>query len=240
MESVKRMLPAYLVSLLVVTAASLLASRSVTLLTPVFSRAAENPLPVVVVDPGHGGEDGGAVSLSGRRESEINLEIGLRVRDLLGFLGLPVVMTRQEDLSIHSPEAAGLQERKVSDLKNRVKLVGDCGDAVLLSIHQNIYSEGKYRGAQVFYGPSPGSRTLAEGLQGVFTTALDPENRRRAKEIQSIYLLNKIRCPGVLIECGFLSNPEEEALLQTGDYQKKLSAAICAGLWQFLNIVIID
>ncbi len=150
MESVKRMIPACLLSLLVVTAASLLASHSVTMLAPVFAEQAENPLPIVVVDPGHGGEDGGAVSLTGRRESEINLEIGLRVRDLLGFLGFPVVMTRQTDMSIHSPDAVTLSERKVSDLKNRVKLVGEQGSAVLLSIHQNIYSEGKYRGAQVF------------------------------------------------------------------------------------------
>ena len=235
MESVKRMIPAYLLSLLVVTAASLLASHSVTMLAPVFAEQAETPLPIVVVDPGHGGEDGGAVSLTGRRESEINLEIGLRVRDLLGFLGFPVVMTRQTDVSIHSPDAVTLSERKVSDLKNRVKLVGEQGSAVLLSIHQNIYSEGKYRGAQVFYGPSRGSRTLAEGLQGLFTTQLDPNNHRQAKEIQSIYLLNKIRCPGVLIECGFLSNPEEEALLQQNEYQKKLSAVICAGLWQYLQ-----
>ena len=235
MESVKRMIPACLLSLLVVTAASLLASHSVTMLAPVFAEQAETPLPIVVVDPGHGGEDGGAVSLTGRRESEINLEIGLRVRDLLGFLGFPVVMTRQTDMSIHSPDAVTLSERKVSDLKNRVKLVGEQGSAVLLSIHQNIYSEGKYRGAQVFYGPSRGSRTLAEGLQGLFTTQLDPNNHRQAKEIQSIYLLNNIRCPGVLIECGFLSNPEEEALLQQNEYQKKLSAVICAGLWQYLQ-----
>ncbi len=235
MESVKRMIPACLLSLLVVTAASLLASHSVTMLAPVFAEQAENPLPIVVVDPGHGGEDGGALSLTGRRESEINLEIGLRVRDLLGFLGFPVVMTRQTDMSIHSPDAVTLSERKVSDLKNRVKLVGEQGSAVLLSIHQNIYSEGKYRGAQVFYGPSRGSRTLAEGLQGLFTTQLDPNNHRQAKEIQSIYLLNKIHCPGVLIECGFLSNPEEEALLQQNEYQKKLSAVICAGLWQYLQ-----
>lgn len=236
MDSVKRMIPLGLFSLLVVTAAALLVSHGVTVLAPVFSEESENSLPTVVVDPGHGGEDGGAVSLTGRRESEINLEISLRVRDLLGFLGFPVVMTRQTDVSIHSPQAATLSERKVSDLKNRVKLVGDCGNPVLLSIHQNIYSEGKYRGAQVFYGPSRGSQRLAEELQGLFTSRLDPSNHRQAKEIRSIYLLNNIRCPGVLIECGFLSNPAEEALLQNEDYQKKLSAVICAGLWQYLLV----
>ncbi|MBR6378285.1 MAG: N-acetylmuramoyl-L-alanine amidase [Oscillospiraceae bacterium] len=236
MDSVKRMIPLGLFSLLVVTAAALLVSHGVTVLAPVFSDESENSLPTVVVDPGHGGEDGGAVSLTGRRESEINLEISLRVRDLLGFLGFPVVMTRQTDVSIHSPQAATLSERKVSDLKNRVKLVGEQGDAVLLSIHQNIYSEGIYRGAQVFYGPSRGSQRLAEELQGLFTSRLDPSNHRQAKEIQSIYLLNNIRCPGVLIECGFLSNPAEEALLQREDHQKKLSAVICAGLWQYLLV----
>ena len=162
----------------------------------------ESPgLPVIVLDPGHGGEDGGAVSANGVRESGLNLEISLRTRDLLRFLGIPVVMTRETDLSIHSPEAVTVSEKKISDLKNRVALVSGTENPILVSIHQNMFAESKYYGTQLFYADSDPSRQLAEELQALFAAELDPSNHRRAKPCENVYLLNKISCPGVLLEC---------------------------------------
>ncbi len=230
MRLFRKMLPYYIVTVLLAVLVSAAASQSVTAFSVLTASAERDPKPTVIVDPGHGGEDGGAVSPSGLRESGLNLEIGLRTRDLLRFLGLRVGMTRDRDVSIHSPEAKTISEKKVSDLKNRVLLVNGTEDAILVSIHQNMFSEPKYRGAQLFYARTAGSRELAERLQSVFDTELDPSNHRLAKESEEIYLLSRIRCPGVLVECGFLSNPEEERLLRTEAYQKKLAAAISAAL----------
>ena len=230
MRLFRKMLPYYIVTVLLAVLISAAASQSVTAFSVLTASAERDPKPRVIVDPGHGGEDGGAVSPGGVLESRLNLEIGLRTRDLLRFLGLSVGMTRETDVSIHSPEAKTVSEKKVSDLKNRVRLVNEAGNAILVSIHQNVFSEPKYRGAQLFYARSAGSRELAERLQSLFDTELDPSNHRLAKESEEIYLLSRIRCPGVLVECGFLSNPEEERLLQTEAYQKKLAAAICAAL----------
>lgn len=196
---------------------------------PVFRPvAAEGP--VLVLDAGHGGEDGGAVSLTGVAESGINLAITLRVDQLLGFCGAPPVVLREEDVSLHDQGADTLREKKASDLRNRVQAVEQVGDAVLLSVHQNTFTDKKYHGAQVFYAPTEGSQTLAETMQEALRAALDPENGRQAKPIpDSVYLMNHVSCPAVLVECGFLSNPEEEALLRSADYQIRL-AAVLAGV----------
>ena len=195
---------------------------------PVLGPAAEGP--VLVLDAGHGGEDGGAVSLTGVAESGINLAITLRVDQLLGFCGAPPVVLREEDVSLHDQGADTLREKKASDLRNRVQAVEQVGDAVLLSVHQNTFTDKKYRGAQVFYAPTEGSQALAETMQEALRAALDPENGRQAKPIpDSVYLMNHVSCPAVLVECGFLSNPEEEALLRSADYQIRL-AAVLAGV----------
>ena len=197
---------------------------------PVFRPAAEEG-PVLVLDAGHGGEDGGAVSLTGVAESGINLAITLRVDQLLGFCGAPPVVLREEDVSLHDQGADTLREKKASDLRNRVQAVEQVGDAVLLSVHQNTFTDKKYHGAQVFYAPTEGSQALAETMQEALRAALDPENGRQAKPISdSVYLMNHVSCPAVLVECGFLSNPEEEALLRSGGYQTKV-AAVLAGAW---------
>lgn len=195
---------------------------------PVLGPAAEGP--VLVLDAGHGGEDGGAVSLTGVAESGINLAITLRVDQLLGFCGAPPVVLREEDVSLHDQGADTLREKKASDLRNRVQAVEQVGDAVLLSVHQNTFTDKKYHGAQVFYAPTEGSQALAETMQEALRAALDPENGRQAKPIpDSVYLMNHVSCPAVLVECGFLSNPEEEALLRSADYQIRL-AAVLAGV----------
>lgn len=230
MRLFKRMLPYYAICLALGVVCAVLVSKSVTTAAEVMAAAVRTRLPTVIVDPGHGGEDGGAVSPKGVRESGLNLEIGLRTRDLLRFLGLPVVMTRDTDVSIYSQDAQTVSEKKVSDLRNRVSLVNDAGNAILVSIHQNMFSESKYRGAQVFYSAAAGSKALAEGLQAVFDTEVDLNNHRQAKQSESIYLLSRIHCPGILVECGFLSNPEEALLLQKDGYQKRIAAAIAAAI----------
>lgn len=230
MSIARKLFPIYLILFVIVISCTVAASKSVTLISEALAVPDPSLLPTVVLDPGHGGEDGGALSPGGVRESRLNLEISLRTRDLLRFVGIQVVMTRETDRSIYSPDAETVSEKKVSDLKNRVKLVNETQDALLISIHQNMFSEAKYYGAQVFYSDTRGSQALAEALQDCFTSKLDPTNHRQAKPCQTVYLLNKIRCPGVLIECGFLSNPAEEAKLQDAGYQKKIAAIITAGL----------
>ena len=184
---------------------------------------------ILVIDPGHGGVDGGAVSVTGTPESQINLEIALRLRVLSGFLGIDAVMTREEDVSIHDKSAGTIREKKVSDLKNRVKLIGSVENAFLISIHQNTFTESRYSGAQVFFSKNPLSRTAAELTQERVRSRLDAENTRMAKSVpDSVFLFSRVSCPAVLVECGFLSNPREAALLETPDYQKKLALVIAA------------
>lgn len=184
----------------------------------------------LVLDAGHGGEDGGAVSLTGVAESQINLAIVLKLRDVLGLYGVDPVLLREEDISLHDTGAETLREKKRSDLKNRVAAVEAVENGALLSIHQNTYPSEKYRGTHVFYAPTEGSRELAEHFQNSIKTALQPDNGRAAKQIpDNVYIMNHITCPAVLIECGFLTNPEEEALLRSENYQRKLVTVIAAG-----------
>ena len=185
----------------------------------------------LILDAGHGGEDGGAVSVTGVPESRVNLEIVQKLRDTLALYGVDPVVLREEDVSLHDPEASTLREKKRSDLKNRVRAVEAVEGGTLLSIHQNSYPGSQYRGAQVFYAPTGGSRELAELLQTALREELQPDNDRQAKPIpESVYLMNHVSCPAVLVECGFLTNPEEEARLRDGGYQRQL-AAVLAGAW---------
>lgn len=185
----------------------------------------------LILDAGHGGEDGGAVSVTGVPESRVNLEIVQKLRDTLALYGVDPVVLREEDVSLHDPEASTLREKKRSDLKNRVRAVEAVEGGTLLSIHQNSYPGSQYRGVQVFYAPTGGSRELAELLQTALREELQPDNDRQAKPIpESVYLMNHVSCPAVLVECGFLTNPEEEARLRDGGYQRQL-AAVLAGAW---------
>lgn len=182
---------------------------------------------VWVVDPGHGGEDGGAVSITGVPESQINLAIAKRLDALLGFYGENCYLMRAEDVSLHDPEAETLREKKVSDLHNRAETVQALEGAVLVSIHQNIFSQSRYHGSQVFYASTQGSQALAEVAQEALRTSLQPENSRQAKPVaDNVYLMNHVDCPAVLVECGFLSNPEEETMLRQEGYQTKLAAVL--------------
>lgn len=187
---------------------------------------------VFVIDAGHGGEDGGAVSPTGTHESEVNLAIALRLNSMLRFLGAQTRMIRTTDCSVFT-QGATIAQRKVSDLQNRVKLAEETPGAVLISIHQNLFAQEKYRGAQVFY--NEGGQMLAQQLQAALCTFVDPKNHRAIKPATDIYLMEHISCPGVLVECGFLSNAQEEQLLLSSNYQKKLAATIAVTLLNSLE-----
>ena len=188
----------------------------------------------IVIDPGHGGEDGGAVSCTGRMESEYNLAISRRLDDLLHLLGYRTRMTRTSDVSIYTTGST-LAQKKVSDLKERVRIVNETGNALLVSIHQNQFSDSRYSGAQVFYAKTAGSKDLGQKLQAELVAALNPGSNRKSKPVSGVYLLENIPCAGVLVECGFLSNPQEEAMLRNTDYQKNLCCVLAATLHQYLS-----
>ena len=190
----------------------------------------------LVLDAGHGGEDGGAVSAAGDKESDINLAVVLRLEQIMALYGVPTLLTRGDDRSIHDQGAATLREKKASDLKNRLALVEGLEDAALLSVHQNAYSDPRYSGAQVFYAPTQTSGQWAQLAQELLRQGLDPDNDRQAKKIpDTVYLMGHVTCPAILVECGFLSNGEEAALLLTSTYQTKIAAALAAGCVRFLR-----
>lgn len=188
----------------------------------------------IVIDAGHGGEDGGAVSLSGFAESQYNLQIAIRLNDLLHLLGYQTRMLRTADTSLHV-QGDTIAARKVSDLRQRVKLVNETEDAILISIHQNTFPDSRYSGAQVFYSEKGEGKYLAEAMQASFCETLNPGSRRAAKKADGVYLMKHIDCTGVLVECGFLSHAEEEAKLRDGSYQQKICCVISSALSQFLT-----
>ena len=197
---------------------------------PSFSVWDDSPV-TVVIDPGHGGEDGGAVSPGGVPESQINLAVSLRVHDLLRFAGRRTRLTRSEDITICDEGLDTMRQRKSSDLKNRVRIVEETGNAILLSIHQNsLPSSPITHGAQVFWNRQEGAESLAEQVQDALNAGINSGNEKHPRQIpDSIYLMKNITVPGVLVECCFLSNGPETERLQDPDYQLRLAAAIAAG-----------
>ncbi len=188
----------------------------------------------IIIDPGHGGEDGGATSCTGKLESAYNLEISLRLNDLLHFLGHQTKMIRTTDISVYT-QGDSIARKKISDLKERVRICNETENAVLLSIHQNNFSDSRYSGAQVFYPSTDGSSELAKQLQNSLKETVNPHSNRQIKKANGVYLMDHIQCTGVLIECGFLSNPEEEAKLSDAAYQKQLCCVIASTVSKFLD-----
>lgn len=181
----------------------------------------------LVLDAGHGGEDGGAVSLTGVPESGINLAVVLKLDQLLGFYGVVPILLRETDISLHDMEADTLRKKKVSDLRNRVSTIERIENAVVISIHQNTFSNPVYHGAQVFFREDEKSKALADLVQEAFRNGLDPSNERTPTQISdSVYLMKHITCPAILVECGFLSNAEEEKKLRDDGYQIQLALCI--------------
>ena len=182
----------------------------------------------LVIDAGHGGEDGGAIAKNEVPESGINLSIAEKLDQIMGLYGIQAVMTRTEDISLHAPGSDTIREKKISDLHNRTEFINSQENAVLISIHQNTFPSGKYKGAHVFYADSGnGSMEFAVSAQEILRFALDPENSRKAAIApNSVYLMKHVTCPAILVECGFLSNDGESALLQDRSYQTKIAMAL--------------
>lgn len=220
------LLPYYLVLLSAFIALAAGGSRAVTVLSvnaPIIDRK------TVVIDAGHGGVDGGTTSCTGVLESQYNLEIALKLNDLLHLLGIETVMIRDTDCSVYT-KGETISQKKISDLKERVRIVNSTENAILVSIHQNHFSQPEYSGAQVFYAPTEGSSDIAKSLQVALIQAVNPNSHRQTKKADGIYLMQHIDCPGVLIECGFLSNPKETYLLGNSSYQQKLCSVIASTL----------
>lgn len=187
----------------------------------------------LVIDPGHGGEDGGATSCTGKNECIYNLNISLRLRDMLNLLGYNTVMIRTTDTAVYI-RGNTIAEKKSSDLKERVRIANQSAGNMLLSIHQNNFSDEKYSGAQVFYSSNPVSMELAEQIQQAFVSTLNPGSNRKTKRGEGIYILEKTKCPAVLIECGFLSNYQEESKLSSPEYQKSIACVISSTVSTFI------
>ena len=200
-------------------------------MTPGTSATGEPVLPRVgmytlIIDAGHGGEDGGCSSAT-QVEAEINLDIALRMQALAGLYGVEPVMTRESAEIAYPASAGSISARKVWDQKQRVELINSIPNALLISIHQNTYPGAAPRGAQVLYAKTGGSEELAKHMQDALIASLDPENRRVSAPISDkIYLMKTVGCPAVLVECGFLSNPAEDALLATAEYRLKIAAVL--------------
>ena len=179
----------------------------------------------VVLDAGHGGEDGGTVGGSGVCEKDLNLALALTLRDLLTANGVKVVMTREDDRLLYDPNADYHGRKKALDLAERRRIAEATPNAVFISIHMNAYPDPQYRGLQVWYSKNhPDSEQLAASLQRRIRETLQPDNDRDVKPAtSSIYLLHHLRIPAVLIECGFLSNPEECELLASESYRRQLA-----------------
>ncbi|MGN0594886.1 MAG: N-acetylmuramoyl-L-alanine amidase [Hominimerdicola sp.] len=192
---------------------------------------------VIVLDAGHGGLDGGCVSVNGVAEKGINLAIMESLRDGLEIMGYDVICTRESDISIHDKGVEGVFQQKKSDMDNRLAIFNKYSDAISVSIHQNQFTDGKYSGAQMFYSEknSEGEK-LAEIMKQQFVSLLQPDNTRETKPVgDELYLLNNTTCPSVLVECGFLSNAEEAAKLESSDYQKKVAFTIMTGIFEYSN-----
>ena len=223
-------LPFYLLAVILCIGLAHGGSQAVTTLGESAPVAREH---TIIIDAGHGGIDGGATSCTGILESTINLQIALRLDDLMHFLGYQTYMIRTTDTSIYT-QGNTIAAQKVSDLKERMRIVNETEDAILISIHQNTFSDSRYGGAQVFYPKTDGSKELASAMQGALITIANPDSKRVCKKADGVYLMEHIEQTGILIECGFLSNPEEEALLRSDDYQKKLCGIIAATVGSFL------
>lgn len=193
---------------------------------------------VIVIDAGHGGADGGALSVTGICEKEYNLTIAKKLEVLFADAGIKTVMTRTgDDIDLEYPDEQTPLERKRNDLKFRKNMPKEKNADLLISIHMNKFGSASIKGAQTFYDKTfPASEEIARLIQNEFVRVLDPNNKRKEKKAESsIYLMKNPNVPSVLVECGFLSNPEEEANLRDEAYQEKVAICIYSGVMKYLE-----
>ncbi len=206
-----------------------------------FSAAEASSMPItqktVIVDAGHGGDDGGAIGIDGTVEKDINLDIALKLEKILKFYGFNVIMTRTQDVMTCDDGIDSLRKRKISDIHNRFELMRKNPDAIFISVHQNKFEDSSQHGTQVFYsGNDERSKELAEAIQTSVTLTLQRKNDRVVKKSGSgIYLLYHAKIPAVLVECGFISNSDELKKLKDESYRMKLAILIADGLLKYLS-----
>lgn len=201
-----------------------------------FNEAHKNDF-TIVLDCGHGGPDGGAVGADGTAEKDINLSLGIKLREILSVNGYNVVMTRNDDNFICDDHNASLREQNVSDLHNRLKIAEKYPNSIFLSLHMNKFSDAKYRGSQAFYGPkNAGSKGFAESLSDAVKMYIQPDNKRLCKEMDSsVYIIYNATHPAVLLECGFMSNEAELNNFKDKKYQSKYVYAVFCGIQNYLK-----
>ncbi|ASF37772.1 N-acetylmuramoyl-L-alanine amidase CwlD [Halobacillus halophilus] len=190
---------------------------------------------IIVLDPGHGGADGGAEGTDGTQEKDITLRMSEYLRDYLQEAGALVYLTRNEDKDLASENAGSLSRRKSEDIRNRVQYIKEKEADFYLSIHLNAIPSPKWRGAQTFFNSNnPQSEHLAKFIQSEIRTNLENTDRQ-AMDLTSIYLLKHVEAPGALVEAGFLSNGEERELLKSEEYQRKMAASIYQGVLRYVT-----
>lgn len=202
----------------------------------VVAEANENSF-TVVLDAGHGGEDGGAVAVDGTAEKDINLSIAMKLKSIFEQNGINAITTRESDVSIGDNSLETLKQRKTSDMKKRLEIFNNENVGAVISIHQNKFEQSKYNGTQIFYSANnPLSLSLAENIKNSVVSSLQPDNTRECKAAnKSIYLLYNAQNPTVIVECGFISNSVELEKLKSNEYQSKLALAIFDGFMKYYS-----
>ncbi|HSH36374.1 N-acetylmuramoyl-L-alanine amidase CwlD [Schnuerera sp.] len=191
---------------------------------------------IIGIDPGHGGVDPGAVGISGVKEDEINLKIGIKLKKLIESNGGRVIMTRESKDGLYTKKSKTLKEMKTEDLHNRKKIIDNGRCDIFVTIHLNSFQQSKYHGAQTFYRKDDKeSKLFATYIQDELRDVLDKNNHRLSQGRDDVFLINELDIPAVLIECGFLSNPREEKLLNTEEYQEKIAWAIYIGIMKYFG-----
>lgn len=190
---------------------------------------------VVVIDAGHGGFDPGKVGATGTHEKDINLQIANKLKAYLEQAGATVVMTRTSDEALGG---VGGKSTKNDDMRYRKESINKSGADIMVSIHQNAFTQPKVRGAQVFYYENAEtSKILAQSVQANIKSEADPNNTRSIKSTTSYYVLKVSTMPAIIVECGFLTNPDEERLLKTDEYQQQVAWAIYKGIVEYFEKV---
>ncbi len=219
-----------IMSIIILVCACILAKTSAIYVT---GRQVEKQKDCIVVDVGHGGFDSGKIGVNGELEKDINLQVALKLKKTLEDMGMSVIMTREDDQGLYDENASN---KKAQDLQRRCDLINQEKPLMTISIHQNSYTSPEIKGAQVFYyTTSTESQKLAEILQKTLIEQVDPQNHREAKANDSYYLLKKTDSVIVIVECGFLSNPQEAEKLSDEEYQQKMADAICTGINKYLG-----
>lgn len=201
--------------------------------TYTFSKASP---PLVIIDAGHGGEDCGAIGKNGCFEKDINLSMSKKLSSILSGIGIKNILTRNSDILLYDKNSDYIGQKKHLDMQERLKIVNSYQNVIFVSVHQNAFPEEKYSGFQIYFSPnSQSSQIIAQKLEEAVRLQIQPSNKRKAKSSAgNIYLLDRLECPAVLLECGFLSNPNECELLCSEEYQNRMCAVIASCLENFI------